>query len=76
MQPRNPWICLTIVLAISLLGIVATVGLALDADNRALPSLAAGALGALSAFLVNIPRNSVGFPPEPPPPQTDKEKAP
>lgn len=74
MQPRNPWICLTIVLALASIGLVSVIGLAIDGTNNALPPLAVGALGALSAFLVNVPRNSVGFPPEVPP--QEKEKAP
>ena len=75
MQPRNPYICITIVLfmgTVSVLGLVGIFVLALFGKQspESMITIVAGSVGALSSFLVQVPRGSVGFgDPDPPPPQ-------
>ena len=75
MQPRNPYICITIVGimgTVSVLGLVGIFVLALFGKQspESMITIVAGAVGALSSFLVQVPRGSVGFPDsDPPPPQ-------
>lgn len=67
MGNRNPWLCLAIVVAIAAMGLVATGGTtALAVYGREPPQILgyviAGAIGALSSFLVSPPRGSIGMP--------------
>jgi hypothetical protein len=64
-QPRNPYLCLTIVGFIGVFGAIAIAGMvALCVVGRPIdPSIvgvAIGSLGSLSSFLVSVPRGSMG----------------
>lgn len=63
--PRNPWICLTIVVILGLFGLLSLGGIiACSLMQRDVPSaliaIASGCGGNLASFLVSIPRGSVG----------------
>jgi hypothetical protein len=65
-MPRNPYICITIVGimgTVSVLGLVGIFVLALFGKQspESMITIVAGAVGALSSFLVQVPRGSVGF---------------
>jgi hypothetical protein len=64
---RNPWLCLGIVATLGLTTLLGTGGLVVLAmyhveAPQALVAVVTGALGALSAFLVQPPKGSVGIP--------------
>jgi cation transporter-like permease len=68
-MPRNPYVCLSIVLGLILIAFVGVSGLVatnlLGHDSpRDLVAIVSTAIGSLSSFLVTVPRNSVGFAPE------------
>lgn len=65
MQPRNPYLCLAIVVMLGLLAVVATGGIVLaNLGGRDSPSslvaIVSTCIGALASFLVSVPRGSVG----------------
>lgn len=65
MQPRNPYLCLTIVVALAVAGLVGLVGMmGLTYAGREVPQAAvaivSGAFGSLASFLVSVPRGSAG----------------
>lgn len=69
---RNPWLCLTIVLSLAITafaGVTGTVILAFYGKTvpESLIAATAACYGALSTFLVNPPRGSVGLGVENPP---------
>ena len=66
MGPRNPYLCIVIVVALSLMGVMALAGmLYLSAvgkePSQAVVTLAGMVVGALSSFLVTPPRGSVAM---------------
>lgn len=66
MQPRNPWLCVSIVaflgsgLLVGVGGIVACSLTGRD-PHTSLSHIAIGCFGALASFLVAVPRGSVGY---------------
>ena len=66
MQPRNPWLCVSIVFIIGLMGLTSDIGILwlsmLGKDPpQSLVAIGSGAMGALASFLVSVPRGSVGY---------------
>jgi hypothetical protein len=66
MPPRNPYLCLTIVLTLGITMLVGLGGIIMltFADKEPPASLVAvvsGAAGSLSSFLVSVPRGSAGW---------------
>lgn len=65
MTPRNPYICLAIVLLLGFTVILGTGGMLFLAFHKcetpqAVVAVVSGAAGSLASFLVQVPRNSVG----------------
>lgn len=65
MQPRNPYLCLVLVAFLGLAGLLGIGGIIFLAGQGITPpeslvAVSGGALGALSAFLTNVPRGSAG----------------
>lgn len=65
-QPRNPYICLTIVVTLGLFGLMSVGGIVacalLSKDiPSALIAIASGCGGNLASFLVSVPRGSAGY---------------
>lgn len=72
MQPRNPFICLAIVVTIGVTLLIGVAGMVLLSVNRidvpaSLVAIISTAIGSLSSFLVSVPRGSAGIGDPPPP---------
>lgn len=72
---RNPWLCIAIVGVLGLIALVGVVCIGVGSARgvesaHALISIVSTCIGALSSFLVSVPRGSFGF--DSPPPKKPK----
>lgn len=73
MPPRNPYVCLSIVLTLGLIAVVGIAGVVVSAcrggeSSQALVAIVSACVGSLSSFLVAVPRGSHGHGGDQPPP--------
>lgn len=66
-MPRNPYVCLAIIISLAVTLLIGTCGMVWLAvlskePPSALVAVVSASIGSLSSFLVSVPRGSVGLP--------------